>query len=171
MAALPWLIVDGYNVIGSRLPMHELEAEDLDAARERLVARVAAFAHGRYRAVVVFDAAGNPRSDGTPRHVVGVAVIFTRAGHQADEVIEGLARRARERGEAVTVATSDADTQWTVLGEGALRMSARELEQAMDERAGSGAGEARLGSARAAIGERVDAETRRRLAMWARGRA
>ena len=166
---LPWLIVDGYNVIGAEQGLIALDPEDLDSAREALVSRVASLARDSYRAVVVFDAAANPRSEGIPHHVAGVAVIFTRAGQDADEVIERLARRARERGERVTVATSDAQTQWTVLGEGALRMSAAELLSLLADDTAESAEHATRGGLRSTLQDRIEADARERLARWARG--
>lgn len=169
MTGLPWLIVDGYNVIGSLATLGALSAEELDVARERLVTRVAGFAQDSYRAVVVFDAAANPKSDGRPRHVCGIAVVFTAAGSTADQTIEMLARRARTRREAVIVVTSDADTQWTVLGEGGLRMSSREFVEALDERQAENAARATSGTSHGRLGDRLDEATRRRLSSWARG--
>ena len=69
-----------------------------------------------FRATVVFDGHNNPGSDGRPHTIAGVTVIFSRYGCDADSVIESLSRTAREAGDDVVVVTSDAQTQWTVLG-------------------------------------------------------
>jgi predicted RNA-binding protein with PIN domain len=165
------LIVDGYNVIRQTPPYSHLAEEvDLDAARAALVSDVAAFAHGDWRATVVFDGHGNPQSQGLPHEVSGVAVIFSRFGTDADSVIEGLARAARERGCEATVVTSDAQTQWTVLGGTVARMSSAEFSGEL--KAGSREWEehAPAGSMKSPVEDRLDADTKRRLWRWARGR-
>ena len=54
-------------------------------------------------------------------------VIFTKAEETADERIEKLAQELINIRTQVYVATSDYTEQWTVFGQGALRISAREL--------------------------------------------
>ena len=67
-APMRTLIVDGYNVIRRTPPYRQLaEDDDFDAARTALVSDVAAFAHGEWRATVVFDGHANPHSDGSCR--------------------------------------------------------------------------------------------------------
>ncbi|MBI5231912.1 MAG: NYN domain-containing protein, partial [Coriobacteriales bacterium] len=82
------LIVDGYNVLMRARAYAELARTDLDAARAALVSDVAAFAHGEFRATVVFDGGGNPASLGVPHDVAGVTVLFSPYGVDADAVIE-----------------------------------------------------------------------------------
>ena len=121
------LLVDGYNVIRRPRPTESSPSDDLEAAREALVSDVAAYAQGEWDATVVFDGGGNPHSDGQPHEFAGVTVIFSRYGVDADTVIEALARAARERGEHVVVVTTDAQTQWAVLGGEVVRMSSAEF--------------------------------------------
>ena len=121
------LVVDGYNVLAASPRYRALAQEDLESARAALVRDVVTFAQGSFRAVVVFDGASNPRSDGTPHHVTGAAVLFSAYGVDADTVIEALVHRHRERAEDVVVVTSDAQTQWAVMGPGVSRMSAAEF--------------------------------------------
>jgi predicted RNA-binding protein with PIN domain len=125
------LLVDGYNVLRSSGAYSHLTAETPDhthdafnRARQTLISDVATFAGRDFEATVVFDGGGNPASTGEPRIIAGVAVVFSPAGTSADSVIEGLARAAVEKGREVLVVTSDAATQWTVLGKKVTRMSA-----------------------------------------------
>jgi predicted RNA-binding protein with PIN domain len=125
------LIVDGYNVLRSgdyyqepRGRMDDFGDEAFNAARDALVNDVALFAGHDYQAVVVFDGAGNRHSDGQPTLVGGVEVIFSAAGALADSVIEQRVKQAVAAGSEVLVVTSDATTQWTVLGNHVSRMSA-----------------------------------------------
>lgn len=126
------LIVDGYNVIHS-VPRYASQAEqDVDGARERLIADLGARAAEGQDVVVVFDGGGNPSSQGQPVVVGGVTVVFSPAGTDADAVIESLAAAAREAGAEAEVVTSDAATRWTSVGGSVIvtraASFARELE-------------------------------------------
>ena len=125
------LIVDGYNVLRSgdyyqdvRERMDDFGDEAFNAAREALIDDVALFAGNEYQAVVVFDGAGNRYSDGQPTLVGRVEVIFSAGGVLADHVIEQRVKHAVSAGREVLVVTSDATTQWTVMGNYVSRMSA-----------------------------------------------
>lgn len=58
-----------------------------------------------------------------------VQVVFTEEDETADDYIERLAVELNTPLNQVSVATSDLNEQWTVFAQGALRVSARELEQ------------------------------------------
>lgn len=163
------LIVDGYNVIGTEPSYATSASRDLESARAMLVRDAASFASGVWRCTVVFDGAGNPASDGVPHKVAGVTVVFSPHGRSADTVVESLAARARERGDAVTVVTSDAATQYTVMREGVSRMSAREFAGAMAEEASERGGRAAGGGRRGPVEDRIDPVVRERLERWAKG--
>lgn len=122
------LIVDGYNVIRQTQPYLDIAMrDDWEQARDALVADVAASVAGDCHATVVFDGTANPLSSGTPSHVHGVRVIFSPYGLTADSVVERIARDSREHAEVVEVVTSDAQTQWAVLGARVVRRSSREF--------------------------------------------
>jgi hypothetical protein len=163
------LIVDGYNVIRQTPPYSQLAETDLDAARAALVSDVAAYAHGEWRVTVVFDGHNNPLSDGQRHEVAGVTVVFSRFGVDADTVIEALARSARERGETTTVVTSDAQTQWAVLGGSVARMSSAEFSGELRDGGREWTEHAPAGSTSGRLEDRIDAETKSRLWRWARG--
>ncbi len=120
------LIVDAYNVMHASPEYRRLLDRDVATACERLVDGLASYAAGRWHATVVFDGGGR-NGEETRAETGGVVVINTAAGNSADTVVERLAREARDAARAAVVVTSDATTQWTVLGEGITRMSAREL--------------------------------------------
>lgn len=163
------LIVDGYNVIRQTPPYSHLAEADLDSARVALVSDVAAFAQGEYAATVVFDGHNNPHSNGLPHQVAGITVVFSRYGLEADSVIEGLARAARERGDEAVVVTSDAQTQWTVMGGGVGRMSSAEFSGELRDGDAQWREHAPAGSMRSRIEQRIDPVTAETLARWARG--
>lgn len=163
------LIVDGYNVIRSTPPYREVAADDLDAARAALVSDVASFAQGEWRATVVFDGGRNPQSTGTPHQTAGVTVIFSAYGTDADMVIERLARGGRERGEHVEVVTSDAQTQWAVLGGRVARRSSAEFAAELRTGEVEWREHAAAGSPASRLEDRIDPDIREVLARWARG--
>jgi predicted RNA-binding protein with PIN domain len=164
------LIVDGYNVIRQTPPYKAIAEDDLDASRLALVSDVAAFSHGEFRATVVFDGHLNQGSDGQPHAIGGVTVIFSRFGHDADSVIESLARTAREAGDDVVVVTSDAQTQWTVLGGSVARMSSAEFAGEIRSEDAEWREHAPAGSTKGRLEDRIDEAVRDRLSRWARGK-
>lgn len=163
------LIVDGYNVIRLTPPYRDIAEDDLDAARAALVSDVAAYAQGEWDATVVFDGGMNPQSTGIAHHTSGVTVIFSAYGTEADTVIERLSRAARTRGEAVDVVTSDAQTQWAVLGGGVARRSSAEF--AADLRTGEAdwREHREAGSPSSRVEDRIDPSVRAVLERWAKG--
>ncbi len=166
------LIIDGYNVLrsGSRYKnMLNSEFPDytddvFNAARERLINDVAAFAGHTHHAIIVFDGGDNAFSDGSSEFVGGIEIIFSPAGQAADKVIEKLAHDARERMAEALVVTGDANIQDAVFGGGITRMSAegfsREIEVSYTEAREDKRPEV---AAKNTVSDRIDAETLRKL--------
>ncbi len=130
------LVVDGYNIIHATPRYEKLifdRSDDpyshdvYDSARTALIADVAAFAQGRYDAVIVFDGAGNVSADRPNLPRAGVRIEFSPTGVSADTVVQRLCTEARAEGRACTVVTSDGTIQATVMGHGVARISARML--------------------------------------------
>jgi uncharacterized protein len=123
------LIVDGYNVIGASSKWNSLKEDDLAAVRDELIAKLANYqGYKGMRVIVVFDAHLVP---GVENKVTQnrVEVVYTKENETADECIEKLASSFKQLRSQVYVATSDFTEQWAIFGQGALRMSARELLQ------------------------------------------
>lgn len=169
MVARRALIVDGYNVIRQTPPYRELAEQDLDAARAALINDVAAFSHGDFDTLVVFDAGANPHSDGAPHEVSGIHVVFSPFGVDADTVVEQRARKARDEGRDVDVVTSDAQTQWAVLGGSVARRSAAEFAGELRSGSAEWRDHAPAGSSASRIEDRIDPRIRDTLGRWARG--
>lgn len=126
------LLVDGYNIIGAWPELRELKKTDFEAARDKLIEKMAEYkAYTGYRVIVVFDAHQVP---GNEKKVTNhnVEVIFTKENETADERIEKMANELNNIKTQVHVATSDYTEQWVVFGQGALRKSARELLNEMN---------------------------------------
>ncbi len=163
------LIVDGYNVIRTSPPYSQIAAQDLDSARAALVSDVAAYAQGEWNATVVFDGGRNPHSDGMAHRAAGIRIVFSKYGTEADTVIEQLARTHREQGDVVEVVTSDAQTQWAVMGGTVARRSSAEFSAELRAGDAEWREHAPAGSAVSRLEDRVDPTVRDRLSRWARG--
>lgn len=126
------LLVDGYNIIGAWPELRSLKKTNLSHARDRLIEKMAEYqGYTGYRVIVVFDALyvkGKERK--YKQHKV--EVIFTKENESADERIEKLAIQLNNRTTQIHVATSDYTEQWAIFGQGALRISARELLNEMN---------------------------------------
>jgi uncharacterized protein len=124
------LLVDGYNVIHAWVPLKRLLDVSLEAARDKLVERLAVYAMvSGTEVTVIFDAHHSAARTNSEELVEGVRVMFTRKGHSADRVIERIAYTAADAGDAITVATSDRTQRDMVRGMGGAVIDARELER------------------------------------------
>jgi predicted RNA-binding protein with PIN domain len=124
------VVVDGYNVIHAWVPLKRLLDVSLEAARDKLVERLAVYAMvSGSEVTVVFDAHHSASRTNSEELVEGVRVVFTRKGHSADHVIERIAYAAGEAGDVITVATSDRMQRDLVRGMGGAVIDARELER------------------------------------------
>ena len=129
------MIVDGYNIVHAWPSLKRLmTGASLEAARDELVRRLSVFGLVTGEDVtVVFDAHHSKAMSNSEETVDGVRVVFTRKGHSADHSIERLAYQATERGEVITVATSDRFQRDLVRGMGGAVISALELERQVVE--------------------------------------
>lgn len=119
-----WLIVDGYNVIGasetwSALPLAE--------ARDQLATLLSEYqAISGRRVFLVFDAHRAPGA-GSCFSEQQITIYYTKEHETADHLIERLVKQKRKSGRRIYVATSDYLEQRMVFGQGAYRLSSREL--------------------------------------------
>lgn len=122
-----YLLVDGYNIIFAWEDLQKLAAENLELARSQLIHRLSNYQGWRKNhIIVVFDAYRVKGKDRTVEEHGAMHVVYTKEAETADSYIEqvshDLAKEYRVR-----VATSDGLEQIIVLGNGAQRVSAREL--------------------------------------------
>ncbi|NCU17570.1 NYN domain-containing protein [Pallidibacillus pasinlerensis] len=121
------LIVDGYNMIGAWPELQALKDKDLAAARDLLIEKLAEYkGYMGIHVIVVFDAYVVKGKE-TKYKNYNVEIIYTKEKETADARIEKLAREKMNRKTKVYVATSDGAEQWQIFGQGAFRVSAREL--------------------------------------------
>lgn len=124
------LIVDGYNMIAFwQSTKQAFKQGKLDQARTTLLNKLSNYASfEQIEIICVFDAQHVP---GLRRRYdeYNVTVIFTEEEETADSYIERMTAELNTALKTVSVATSDLNEQWVVFSQGALRVSARELEQ------------------------------------------
>lgn len=96
-------------------------------------------------------------------------MVFSPHGVDADTVVESLARRWREAGDEVEVVTSDAQTQWAVMGGRVARRSAKEFAGELRDAEQEWREHAPAGRKAVRIEDRISPSVRATLERWARG--
>ncbi|MDO5140001.1 MAG: TetM/TetW/TetO/TetS family tetracycline resistance ribosomal protection protein [Eubacteriales bacterium] len=128
-----YLLVDGYNIIFAWPELKALAAGNLDAARNKLMDILANYQGFRgMTLILVFDAYRVRGGRGSIEKYHNIHVVYTKEAQTADAYIEKTVHEIG-RNERVTVATSDGLEQTIVFGEGAVRMSAGELYEAVKQ--------------------------------------
>lgn len=129
-----YLLVDGYNIIFSWPELNEFaENGNLDVARMKLMEMLSNY-QGYYQntVILVFDGYKVKNNPGTVEKYHNIYVVYTKEAETADQYIEKT-NGSLARVNQVRVATSDRMEQVIILGQGATRVSARELQKEMEE--------------------------------------
>lgn len=128
-----YLLVDGYNVIFAWKELSELANMNIDSARGQLLDTLCDYqAMKGCQLIVVFDAY---RVKGHAEEIVdyhNIHVVYTKEAETADQYIEKFAHE-NGRKYQVTVATSDGLEQIIIRGQGCLLLSARELQEEVEQ--------------------------------------
>ena len=131
-----YLLVDGYNIIFAWDELKDLARESLEGARSLLMDLLCNYqGYKKCVVILVFDAykvKGNP---GSVEHYRNIHVVYTKEAETADAYIE-RATYEIAKDHRVRVATSDNLEQLIILGHGAVRVSAREFHQEIEEAEG-----------------------------------
>lgn len=126
--AKEFLLVDGYNIIHAWDELKEL-AEDvsLESARQRLMDILSNY-KGTSKAtiILVFDGYLVKGNIGTVYEYHNIYVVYTKEAETADHYIERVVTSLPKHYH-VRVATGDGLEQLIIYGQGAVRMTAREL--------------------------------------------
>ena len=128
-----YLLVDGYNIIFAWEALRTMAQTDVNAAREALINLLSDYQSIRKcHLIVVFDAYKVKGGVGSIEKRHGLHIVYTKEAETADMYIEqasyDLSRKHRVR-----VATSDGLEQMIILGHGAERMSAAELQWEVEQ--------------------------------------
>lgn len=164
---MEYLIVDGYNVIGSWPNLKRL-SKNMEDARHKLIEILSEYqAFTGQEIIIVFDAyrcKGRKEIENRP----GVEVRYTDHGQTADSLIESLVGKLSER-YPVGVVTSDWAQQQIVLGKGARRWSSREFYhevKRVTSQISSAAGRTRADRPTTALANRLDPKSRKSLEKY-----
>lgn len=122
-----YLLVDGYNIIFAWEDLKELSKVNIEGARGKLMDVLCNYqGYKKNTVILVFDGykvQGNP-GEVTKYH--NIHVVYTKEAETADQYIEKTVQQIAKK-HRVTVATSDALEQMIIIGQGAHRISARDL--------------------------------------------
>jgi ribosomal protection tetracycline resistance protein len=128
-----YLIVDGYNVIHASRELMDLFRTNMDAARTKLIDEVENYqGFDGADTIVVFDAYNRKGNSGRESMVGKITVVYTKQDQTADAYIEKFTQEHKEK-DSVRVVTSDGAEQAIAIGNGAVRITAREFLQELKE--------------------------------------
>ncbi len=121
------IIIDGYNLIRQSPDLSRLDRHDLQAGREALIDLLARYKKIKaHKITVVFDGTRAPGFAPQRDRHKGIAVVFSRRGETADNVIKNMAARERE---GVLVVSSDRDVTAFAQSRGAAIIESPAFEQ------------------------------------------
>lgn len=124
-----YLLVDGYNIIFAWEELSELAKENMDAARNKLMDILCNYQGFKQCVLIlVFDAYKVKGGVGQVMDYHNIHVVYTKEAETADEYIEKVTHEMASKHQ-VTVATSDALEQLIIMGQGATRLSAKDLKE------------------------------------------
>ena len=111
----------------------DLFHSNMDAARTRLVDEVENYqGFDGADTIVVFDAYNRKGNSGRESKVGKITVVYTRQDQTADAYIEKFTQEHKDK-DSVRVVTSDGAEQAIAIGNGAVRITAREFLQELKE--------------------------------------
>ena len=121
------LLVDGYNIIFAWDDLKELADVNIQGARDKLMDVLCNLQGYRKNIVIlVFDGYKVPGNIGEVLKYHNIYVVYTKEAETADEYIEKTVHDISKKYD-VRVATSDTMEQMIIMGQGARRLSAKEL--------------------------------------------
>lgn len=128
-----YVLVDGYNIIFAWEDLSRISKSSLEAARDALINRLASYKVMKdIEVIVVFDAYKVKGNRGEVERINNITVVYTKEAETADAYIERTTHELSKK-HRVRVATSDNLEQLIILGNGALRVSAREFLAEVEE--------------------------------------
>lgn len=128
-----YLLVDGYNIIFAWDELKKIADKSLDDARAELAKIMCNYqGYTGYRIILVFDAYRVKRNHRDNENHYNINIVYTKESETADSYIERISYELAKN-HRVRVATSDGHEQLIALGNGAMRVSARELHQRVME--------------------------------------
>lgn len=123
-----FLLVDGYNIIHAWDQLRELAADvSLESARQSLMDTLSNYNGTKEITIIlVFDGYLVKGNIGTVYTYNNISIVYTKEAETADHYIERVVTSFPKH-YRVRVATGDGLEQLIIYGQGAMRMTAREL--------------------------------------------
>lgn len=127
-----YLLVDGYNIIFAWDDLKELSKVNIEGARGKLMDVLCNYqGYKKNTVILVFDGYKVPGNIGEVIKYHNIYVVYTKEAETADQYIEKTVQEIAKK-HRVTVATSDALEQMIIIGQGAHRISARDLRDEIE---------------------------------------
>ena len=127
-----WYVIDGYNVIFAWDELRDLAQRDIAAAREKLIHIVSNFsAFSSVETVLVFDGYRVKGSSGEKSDYQGIHLVYTMENETADAYMQKLLSEMGKN-DRVYVVTSDSLVQLSAMHSGALRRSAADFREEVE---------------------------------------
>ncbi len=128
-----FLLVDGYNIIFAWGLVKDDSEFALESARRSLIETLSDYKGSMdFEIIIVFDAHKVSGGVGSVEKHHNITVVYTKQAETADNYIEKTTH-ALIKNYRVKVATSDSLEQVIILSKGALRVSARELREDVED--------------------------------------
>lgn len=121
------LFVDGYNIINSWENLKNKSDEELEESRRILTGIMMEFKHYSKEGIVLVYDSYNVKTDRQVFIENKLIIVYTKELETADHFIERSVEKYAKK-KKIRVATSDRLEQDIILGKGATRISAKELE-------------------------------------------
>ena len=127
-----YLLIDGYNMIYAIDDLKEFTADNMMAARDKLLDYISDYQAVRgMNVIVVFDAYKVPGHGTEIFDYHNIHVVYTRQAETADQYIAKFAIEKHKQYD-ISVASNDGMIQLIITGAGARRMSVNDLKMDMD---------------------------------------
>lgn len=122
-----YLLVDGYNIIHAWADLKELTKVSLESARVKLMDILSNYGGTKSLVIiVVFDGYLVKGNIGEVQKYNNIHIVYTKEAETADHYIERVVTSLPKHYN-IKVATGDSMEQLIIHGQGAMRMTAREL--------------------------------------------
>lgn len=127
-----YVLVDGYNVIHAWDQLKELVDGHMDTARNLLINTLCNYqGFKKCELILVFDAYKIKGHEREVEKYNNITIVYTKEAETADMYIERASYRLAKNNR-VRVVTSDGMEQLIIIGNGAIRVTAREFREEID---------------------------------------
>lgn len=128
-----YVLVDGYNVIHAWDQLRGLVSEHMDVARNLLINTLCNYqGYKKCELILVFDAYKIKGHEREVEKFNNITIVYTKEAETADMYIERASYKLAKNNR-VRVVTSDGMEQMIIIGNGAIRVTAREFREEINK--------------------------------------